>query len=101
MKFTRQQIEEQNLTVWQFMSKSMQYRQVKIPEEVDTDTGTILFWTVPSVDSAVLLAERKFTSDQVKSNPEEVDLILRKVTGIRLRVVDVHEKIVAETNEKE
>ena len=98
MKFSRQQIEDQNLTVWEWPTlQHARGRRFVLPEEVDTDTGTISFWTVPSEDKETLLAERKFTADSTLQPPTELDLVLQVVTGLSLSVLDADQKTVAET----
>lgn len=89
MKFNRKQIEEQNLSVWvsdQDRSPSST-RALKFPEEVDTTSGSISFWTVPSQDQDTLLAERRFTSESAKVPPNELDLVLKKETNKHVIII--------------
>jgi hypothetical protein len=108
MKLNRQQIEEQGLTVWQQSILFIKgVRRFALVEEVDTDTGTCVYWTVPSTDPELQKADKAFTEEFLKDEQRKeraaLDLddlmVLKKVTGAHLIVLDPLEKIVAETPE--
>lgn len=91
MKLTRQEILDNNFKI---LNKT-QNKLVKYPEEVDTDAGTLSFWIVPITPIEVISALHQPV--EMEKEPPEVDMILKQVTGIKIAVLDAHEKVIAET----
>jgi hypothetical protein len=69
------------------------------PENVDTETGTVELWVIPTEPAEELLKKDTITAEKMAQKPAEIDgfAVLKSAQG-KVLVLDAQDKIVAESS---
>lgn len=92
MKLNRDQLLQHNYRVFLQKSNQLAPRQVKFPESVDTDTGTVEMWVIPLEDTEVLTSAKS----ELTNKPPEIDgfAVLKTEQG-KVFILDNTDHIIA------
>jgi hypothetical protein len=99
VKLTREQLLQQNLKV--FLQKPHQTRpyQVVFPENVDTETGTVELWVIPTDSKEDLLKVEPLTPERMTHKPDEIDgFAILKTDHGKITILNADNQIVIESS---